>query len=267
VTSTNFGKIIPNQDNIELTGLPYTLLMNGQINSAVKSMIIGTTSNEGSAFISPTLSATQNLCNANYPFCQWGYPCSSYNSICYNAMVDCYTDLYVCSTDGIIKSTALTSKVNVYVYQFTSTPSFYKAILGPTHTSEISFVWRYPYYTSAASFTSAETSLSNDMNNYWISLATTGNPNSNYVSSTWNNVSGTTLNIIQFQSNGVTPYTTLTDFISYINPGASKTQQCQLWNAQALTNANYAPLTTPISSSTLSISFILLFILVGLLNF
>jgi len=270
IVSANFANTtIPNQDNIELSGLPYNLLMAGKINSGVQSIIIGTTSNEGSLFISPTLSSTQAKCNTNYPFCQWNYPCSNYSN-CYSAMVDCYTDFYVCSTDGIIKSTALTNSLNVYVYEFTSTPSFYTPqALGPTHTSEISFVWRYPYFSAPASFTANETLLSNDLNNYWIGLATTGNPNSKFVTSTWNKVNGTTLNIIQFQSNGVTPYNVLPDFISYVNLGASKTQQCMQWNAQANTNTYYSPGASSNSSSSSSANYIscgLLLILALFLN-
>lgn len=181
------------------------------------------------------------------------YPLSAFNSTplpAFYAIVYITTAVdYTCPAyRGLVN--AEKKGIPVYTYQFEHTPScpWYANIpdtqqalstLGPTHTSEIPFVFAntkdLPLPNGNCTFTSQEQEISAQLVAAWTAMAANANPSSSLLAwPAWNSTSSLGMNILNSTAVGVVNYTI-----------------CELWDAIAAEEIN-GTLVTNTSSANAS---------------
>lgn len=108
------------------------------------------------------------------------YPASRFDGDYRRTMARVYGDAtLVCGTHDTARRAAAAG-LDVYMYNFNIPWSISRAVLGPTHASEISHVFGSPYNETDESI-----AVSDAMNAYWAQFARSGDPNYEGAPQTW----------------------------------------------------------------------------------
>ncbi len=119
-------------------------------------------------YVTPNTGAPESAVYRNYPPLQDILIPETYSAVVGDGLISCNTEY----SDELASSGA--GAVPVYSYEFTDpqAPNAIVIPLGPTHTSELFFLFNLPI-----PLLPDEQTLAHDMRAYWANFAATGNPN------------------------------------------------------------------------------------------